>query len=96
MKMRRCEDEKMRDRPPLLEEPCTQTLSGMKTCTPLIWKSKRHKHHRFGALLEVGMLRKCTSSWRAAHFEVNNMLKTPDARTIFGSCDVEKVNTVVV
>ena len=26
--MRRCEDEKMRDRPPLLEEPCAQTLSG--------------------------------------------------------------------
>jgi hypothetical protein len=23
-----CEDEKMRDRPPLLEEPCAQTLSG--------------------------------------------------------------------
>jgi hypothetical protein len=26
--MRRCEDEKMRYRPPLLEEPCAQTLSG--------------------------------------------------------------------
>jgi hypothetical protein len=26
--MRRCEDEKMRDSPPLLEEPCAQTLSG--------------------------------------------------------------------
>ena len=24
----RCEDEKMFDRPPLLEEPCAQTLSG--------------------------------------------------------------------
>ena len=30
--MRRCEDEKMRYRPPLLEEPCAQTLSG-KTIT---------------------------------------------------------------
>ena len=29
MKMRRCEDEKVRYRPPLLEEPCAQTLSGM-------------------------------------------------------------------
>jgi len=29
--MRRCEDEKMRDRPPLLEEPCAQTLSGKTT-----------------------------------------------------------------
>ena len=30
MKMRRCEDEKVRYRPPLLEEPCAQTLSGIK------------------------------------------------------------------
>ena len=30
MKMRGCEDEKMFYRPPLLEEPCAQTLSGMK------------------------------------------------------------------
>ena len=28
MKMRRCEGEKVRYRPPLLEEPCAQTLSG--------------------------------------------------------------------
>ena len=28
MRMRRCEDEKMFYRPPLLEEPCAQTLSG--------------------------------------------------------------------
>ena len=28
MRMRRCEDEKMRYRPPLLEEPYAQTLSG--------------------------------------------------------------------
>ena len=28
MKMRRCEDEKLFYRPPLLEEPCAQTLSG--------------------------------------------------------------------
>ena len=28
--MRRCEDEKVRYRPPLLEEPCAQTLSGMR------------------------------------------------------------------
>ena len=28
MKMRGCEDEKMFYRPPLLEEPCAQTLSG--------------------------------------------------------------------
>ena len=28
VKMSRCEDEKVRYRPPLLEEPCAQTLSG--------------------------------------------------------------------
>ena len=28
---RRCEDEKMFYRPPLLEEPCAQTLSGKKS-----------------------------------------------------------------
>jgi hypothetical protein len=28
--MRRCEDERMFYRPPLLEEPCAQTLSGIK------------------------------------------------------------------
>jgi hypothetical protein len=28
--MRGCEDEKMFYRPPLLEEPCAQTLSGIK------------------------------------------------------------------
>jgi hypothetical protein len=28
VKMRGCEDEKMFYRPPLLEEPCAQTLSG--------------------------------------------------------------------
>ena len=31
--MRRCEDEKMRYRPPLLEEPCAQTLSGKMNVT---------------------------------------------------------------
>ena len=30
---RRCEDEKMFYRPPLLEEPCAQTLSGKNTQT---------------------------------------------------------------
>ena len=35
VKMSRCEDEKMFYRPPLLEEPCAQTLSGMKgSATP--------------------------------------------------------------
>ena len=34
-KMRRCEDEKVFYRPPLLEEPCAQTLSG-KTAFHLV------------------------------------------------------------
>ena len=33
---RRCEDEKMRYRPPLLEEPCAQTLSGKMTNSLLV------------------------------------------------------------
>ena len=40
---RRCEDEKMRYRPPLLEEPCAQTLSGKKCRNPkrrfCFWRS---------------------------------------------------------
>ena len=38
---RRCEDEKMFYRPPLLEEPCAQTLSGKTseiTCESSKWK----------------------------------------------------------
>ena len=46
MKMRRCEVEKMRYRSPLLEEPCAQTLSGIKgpenpTCQLLPISSKK-------------------------------------------------------
>ena len=33
-KMRRCEEEKTFYRPPLLEEPCAQTLSGKKNLAP--------------------------------------------------------------
>ena len=36
----------------------------------------------------------CTPLWREAHFEVK-MYKTPQRRTTFGSCDVEKVHAVV-
>ena len=59
-----------------------------------ISKSKCTKHTRFGPLLEVEMSKKCTPLWREAHFEVK-MYKTHHGRTTFGSCDVEKVHTVV-
>ena len=49
---------------------------------------------RFGPLLEVEMLKKCTPLWREAHFQVK-MYKTPQPRTTFGSWDVEKVHAVV-
>ena len=52
------------------------------------------KHTRFGPLLEVEMLKKCTPLWREAHFEVK-MYKTHHFRTTFGSWDVEKVHAVV-
>ena len=47
-----------------------------------------------GPLLEVAMSKKCMPLWREAHFQVK-MYKTPQLRTTFGSCDVEKVHAVV-
>jgi len=40
--MRRCEDEKMFYRPPLLEEPCAQTLSGKMVSQ---WDHNGDKHN---------------------------------------------------
>ena len=57
-------------------------------------KSKCTKHTRFGPLLEVAMSKKCTPLWREAHFQVK-MYKAHQVWTTFGSCDVEKVHTVV-
>ena len=59
-----------------------------------ISKSKCTKHTRSGPLLEVAMSKKWTPLWCEAHFEVK-MYKTHQVRTTFGSCDVEKVHTVV-
>ena len=53
-------------------------------------KSKCATHTRSRALLEVEMFKKCTPSWREAHFEAQNHV-----RTTFGRWDVEKVNAVV-
>ena len=39
-------------------------------------------------------MKSCTPLWREAHFQVK-MYKTPQVRTTFGSCDVEKVHAVV-
>ena len=39
-------------------------------------------------------MKNCTPLWREAHFQVK-MYKTPQRRTTFGSCDVEKVHAVV-
>ena len=59
-----------------------------------ISKSKCTKHLSVGRLLEVAMSKKCTPLWREAHFQVK-MHKTPQRRTTFGSCDVEKAHAVV-
>ena len=59
-----------------------------------ISKSKCTKHTSSGPLLEVAMSKKCTPLWREAHFQVKTY-KTPQPRTTFGSCDVEKVHAVV-
>ena len=39
-------------------------------------------------------MKNCTPLWREAHLQVK-MYKTPQLRTTFGSCDVEKVHSVV-
>ena len=73
-----------------------------KKCTSLwpgcgakhISKSKWTKHTMVGPLLEVVMSKECTPLWREAHFQVK-MYKTPQLRTTFGSCHVEKVHAVV-
>ena len=39
-------------------------------------------------------MKKCTPLWREAHFQVK-IYKTPQRRTTFGSCNVEKVHAVV-
>ena len=57
-------------------------------------KSKCKKHTSVGPLLEVAASKKCTPFWREAHFEVK-MNKTPQSRSTFGSCDVEKVHAVL-
>ena len=44
--------------------------------------------------LATGAMKNCTPLWREAHFQVK-MYKTPQLRTTFGSCDVEKVHAVV-
>ena len=40
------------------------------------------------------MSKKCTPLWQEAHFQVKRY-KTPQRRTTFGSCDVEKVHALV-
>ena len=59
-----------------------------------IFKWKCTKHVRFGALFEVEMLKKCTTLWREAHFQVE-MYKTRQVRTTFCSSDVEKLYAAV-
>ena len=58
------------------------------------FRSQNVQNTILGPLLEVEMSKKCTPLWREAHFEVK-MYKTPQRRTAFGSCDVEKVHAVV-
>jgi len=57
VKMRRCEDEKMFYRPPLLEEPCAQTLSG-KNAKKL---DKEEAVEQLGQVLGVGV-----NNWQPA------------------------------
>ena len=49
---------------------------------------------RVRSQLVTGAMKNCTPLWREAHFQVKRH-KTPQRRTTFGSCDVEKVHAVV-
>ena len=49
---------------------------------------------RVRSQLVTGAMKNCTPLWREAHFQVKRY-KTPQRRTTFGSCDVEKVHAVV-
>ena len=49
---------------------------------------------RVRSQLIIGGMKNCTPLWREAHVEVK-MYKTPQRRTTFGSCEVEKVHAVV-
>ena len=46
--------------------------------------SQNVKKHRFGALFEVELSKKCTRLWREAHLQVKK-LKSPHVRSTFGS-----------
>ena len=59
-----------------------------------ISKSKCTKHTRSWPLLEVEMSKKCTPSWREAHFEVK-MYKTHQVRTTLGKLRCRKMHAVV-
>ena len=49
---------------------------------------------RVRSQLATGAMKNCTPLWREAHFQVK-MYKTPQRRTAFGSCDVEKMHAGV-
>ena len=44
--------------------------------------------------MEVAMYKNCTRLWRKAHLQVK-MHKTPQGRSHFGSCDVQKLHAAV-
>ena len=57
------------------------------------WKVGSLKRRVWSQLAKWEM-KNCTPLWREAHLQVKK-LKTPHVWTTFGSCDVEKVHTVV-
>ena len=59
-----------------------------------ISKSKCTKHLMLGAILEVVIRKNGAPLWREAHFQVK-MNKTPQSRSHFWSCDLEKWHAAV-
>ena len=90
------EEKSRRERRAAGAEPSGQ-MRDEKVHAVVAWSTCRSqctKHTMLGPLSEVEMSKKCTPLWREVHFQVK-MHKTHQARTTFGSWDVEKVHAVV-
>ena len=80
-----------------ISEPFLKLRSGKLTrrCgAKHICQSKCTKHLRGGAIFEVAIWKNGTPLWREAHLLVK-MYKTPQGRSHFCSCDLEKWHAAV-
>ena len=70
VKMRRCEDEKMFYRPPLLEEPCAQTLSGKN----MVLHPNKLGYNPYDYLKSIHLIPLMTGTGLSSSFSVLSLL----------------------